>query len=124
MITRLTLVILGLFHTANGAWMVLAPMSWYAAVPGVAESGPLNHHFVADIGLAFIASGAGLVFGARTGAGAFALAGATWPVLHALLHMWGWLQHGFPAPTKTTPTASDKPTSVCAGNPCCSQPHI
>jgi hypothetical protein len=99
MITRLTLVILGLFHTANGAWMVLAPMSWYAAVPGVAESGPLNHHFVADIGLAFIASGAGLVFGARTGAGAFALAGATWPVLHALLHMWGWLQHGFPAHT-------------------------
>jgi len=96
MITRLTLLILGLFHIANGVWMVLAPMSWYAAIPGVAASGPLNHHFVADIGLAFVASGAGLAIGARRGAAAFAMAGATWPVLHALLHIRGWLQHGFP----------------------------
>jgi hypothetical protein len=94
--TRIVLAVLGLFHIANGVWMVLAPMSWYVAIPGVAETGPLNHHFVADIGLAFIASGAGLLAGLRKNTAMLAMAGATWPALHALLHIWGWLVHGFP----------------------------
>ena len=95
----IVLVVLGLFHLANGAWMVFAPLTWYAAIPGVAQTGPINHHFVADIGLAFAASGLGLMVGARRRFAAFALAGATWPVFHALLHIWGWLSHGFPRAT-------------------------
>jgi hypothetical protein len=93
------LLILGVFHLLNGAYMLAAPTVWYMAVPGVSASGPLNHHFIADIGLIFVASGAGLILGARTGprAAAWAAAGAAWPALHALLHICGWFAHGFPA---------------------------
>jgi hypothetical protein len=94
---RLILLVLGLLHLANGAWMLASPEAWYAAVPGVTFTGPMNHHFIQDIGLAFAASGAGLIYGVRVGIApaAFALAGATWPMLHALLHIWGWMAHGF-----------------------------
>lgn len=99
MAVRAALLILGLFHLVNGLWMLAAPESWFATIPGVSETGPLNHHFVADIALAFAASGLGLILGARDrpSAGAFAVAGATWPALHALLHIWEWIVHGFPA---------------------------
>jgi hypothetical protein len=93
------LLILGAFHLLDGLIMLAAPMAWYMAVPGVSASGPLNHHFIADIGLIFVASGAGLILGARVGARAavWAMAGAAWPALHALLHIWGWFARGFPA---------------------------
>jgi hypothetical protein len=93
---RLVLLVLGILHIVNGAWMLASPMSWYAAIPGVAQTGPINHHFVQDIGLAFLASGAGLVVGGRKGMAAYAIAGTIWPGLHALLHIWGWFAHGFP----------------------------
>ncbi len=98
MFVRAGLVLLGLFHLGNGLWMLADPDSWYAAIPGVSATGPINHHFIADIGLAFVASGAGLLLGARNmrSAGAFAIAGAAWPVLHALLHLWGWIHMGLP----------------------------
>jgi hypothetical protein len=99
MFVRAGLVLLGLLHLGNGLWMLIAPDGWYAAVPGVSMTGPINHHFIADIGLAFVVSGAGLLLGARNMrmAGAFAVAGAAWPALHALLHVWGWVHMGFPA---------------------------
>lgn len=99
MAVRLMLLILGAFHLLNGLTMLAAPMAWYMAVPGVSASGPLNHHFIADIGLVFVASGAGLILGAKAGmrAAVWAMAGAAWPALHALLHVWGWFAHGFPA---------------------------
>ncbi len=94
MVIRALLFLLGLFHVLNGAYMLFAPAAWFASVPGVPMTGPFNHHFVQDVGLAFIASGAGLGLGlgatTRPHAGLLALAGATWPVLHALLHIWGW----------------------------------
>ena len=95
---RLLLVVLGLFHIANGALMLLAPGLWYTMVPGVIDTGPLNQHFVYDIGMAFVASGAMLVLGARAGRSAamLACAGATWPALHALIHIDGWFTMGFP----------------------------
>lgn len=98
MAVRAMLLILGAFHVLNGAYMLLAPMNWYMAVPGVSATGPLNHHFISDIALAFLASGTGLMLGARARpwAGTAAMAGATWPALHALLHIAGWLEHGFP----------------------------
>lgn len=102
MIVRLLLVLVGLFQIANGAFMLIAPGAWYAAVPGVIDTGPLNQHFVYDIGMAFLASGAMLVLGARAGrdAAVLACAGAAWPGLHALLHVEGWLTMGFPADTQ------------------------
>ena len=96
---RLGLVILGLFHLGNGLFMIAAPDSWYAAVPGVIQTGPMNHHFIVDIGLAFMASGAFMILGTRERMAAFALAGATWPALHALFHVWEWIADGIPADT-------------------------
>ena len=93
MVIRALLLLLGLFHLANGLAMLFAPAQWFASVPGVPMTGPFNHHFIQDVGLAFVASAAGLGFGAlrRPHAGLLAAAGATWPFLHALLHVWGWL---------------------------------
>jgi hypothetical protein len=98
MVIRALLLLLGVLHLANGAAMLIAPMDWYEAVPGVTATGPFNHHFILDVGMAFIASGGLLALGARTGtsAASFAVAGATWPILHALIHVAGWFTHGFP----------------------------
>jgi hypothetical protein len=101
MIVRALLVLLGLLHLANGLAMLLAPMAWYDAVPGVTATGPFNHHFILDVGMAFVASGGLLIAGARKTASAasFAIAGATWPILHALIHVSGWFMDGFPRRT-------------------------
>jgi hypothetical protein len=99
MFVRAGLILLGLFHLGNGLWMLVASDGWYATIPGVSLTGPINHHFIADIGLAYVASGTGLLLGARgiRSAGAFAVAGSAWPAMHALLHAWGWIHMGLPA---------------------------
>jgi len=99
MIVRILLLLLGLLHIVNGLFMLVAPGVWYSVVPGVAATGSFNSHFVYDIGMAFLASGAGLAYGARAGrtAAIIACAGAAWPVLHALIHVDGWAMNGFPS---------------------------
>ncbi|HET6472148.1 MAG TPA: hypothetical protein VFG38_09905 [Pseudomonadales bacterium] len=99
---RQTLALLGAVQLLNGLYMIVAPMAWYGSVPGVVDTGPMNHHFIIDIGLAFAASGVGMSMALRRGAAAaaFALAGATWPTLHALFHVSGWIQHGMPSDTR------------------------
>jgi len=99
MIVRLLLALLGLLHIVLGVFMLVAPGVWYSVVPGVAATGSFNSHFVYDIGMAFLASGAGLAYGARAGrtAAIAACAGAMWPVLHALIHVDGWAMNGFPS---------------------------
>jgi hypothetical protein len=99
MAVRLLLAALGALQIVNGLAMLVMPASWYAGVPGVAMTGPFNPHFVRDIGFAFLASGAGLALGARKGRDAAVLAGAgaVWPALHGLFHVYGWIAMGFPA---------------------------
>jgi len=97
---RAGLILLGLFHLGNGLFMLAAPDAWYAAVPGVVQTGPINHHFITDIGLAFAASGAFMILGARERMAALALAGATFPALHALFHVWEWIADGIPQDTR------------------------
>jgi hypothetical protein len=106
MTIRLLLALLGTVQGANGLAMLAAPVGWYAATPGVAMTGPFNSHFVRDIGLIFLASGAALMLGARKGrdAAVLAAAGAAWPAMHALLHVYGWITHGFPADPATAVT--------------------
>lgn len=82
--------ILGLTNVGNGLWMLLVPEHWYLHLPaGVPDTGPLNVHFVRDIGAAFLTIG--IVFcvaapdaprrrGVVLGAGLFF-------VLHALIHV-------------------------------------
>ncbi len=45
---------------ANGAWMILSPLSWYTDLPAaIPDTGPFNHHFVRDIGVAYAVAGFG-----------------------------------------------------------------
>ena len=79
---------LGLAHIGLGLWLVIAPLSFYWAYPGVAETGPFNAHFMRDIGCAFLVAGMGLAwFAVDRRARAAALMGAAFLALHALMHM-------------------------------------
>ncbi len=63
----LVLWVLGVLQIANAFWMLFAPESWYLNLPaGVPDTGPLNVHFVRDIGCAFFSSGVALVWAAVT----------------------------------------------------------
>ncbi len=99
MAVRLLLLIVGLFHTANGLLMLAFPSRWAAAVVHQPAPMRLELHFIADIGMAFLASGAALIWSARRGPAfaPWAIAGAAWPALHALIHLREWLMDGLPA---------------------------
>lgn len=59
--------ILGIVNVANGAWMLADPSGWYYGIPaGVPDTGPLNLHFVRDIGGTYVTMGVALLWaGAR-----------------------------------------------------------
>src|SRR6516165_7064693 len=81
--------VLGIGLAINGITMLAAPHEWYIAIPGVAETGPFNPHFVRDIGAAYLAAGASLLwFALHPAARAAAQAGAAFLTLHALIHVW------------------------------------
>jgi hypothetical protein len=67
---------------------------WYDAVPGVSHTGPLNLHFAKDVGLAYLTSGAALIWSGAKQDPSAAFFGASWPFLHALFHVWIWLHRG------------------------------
>ena len=73
----------------TGVWMLADPAGWFAATPGVPQTGPLNPHFVRDVGAAFIAFAAALAFAIPPLAARFALTcvAAIFAVLHALIHL-------------------------------------
>ncbi len=92
---RVTLYMLAIFQAANGLLMLFMPVRWYELVPGAAETGALNQHFVSDIGLAFLAAAVSLALSAyasvdigRLWPGAIFLGG------HALLHIAEMAAHG------------------------------
>lgn len=92
----------GLFNTANGLWMLFAPRSWYYGLPaGVPDTGPLNLHFVRDLGGAFLTLGLGLAFSftaprAERHRGVV-LAAAAFYALHALIHVFDLATEPLPA---------------------------
>ena len=72
---------------ANGAFMVLASETWWGSVPGVADTGAFNAHFVRDVGAAYVAAGLGLGwFATRPRERAAAFVALTFMGLHALFH--------------------------------------
>lgn len=88
MIVRVGAGALALLHGANGAFMVIAPHEWWVRVPGVTDTGPFNSHFVADVGLAFLASAIGFaIFAARGEARLAGIVAAAFPALHVGLHV-------------------------------------
>lgn len=81
--------IVGLGLVANGLTMLAVPDAWYDLVPGVSQTGPLNLHFVRDIGAAYLVAGGTLVwFAVDRAARPAALAGAAFLAIHALIHLW------------------------------------
>ncbi len=73
----------------NGAWMLIDAGSWFASVPGVDETGPLNAHFVHDVGAAYAASALALALAATRPVGGRALAAIALVFLglHAVGHV-------------------------------------
>lgn len=73
----------------NGLIMLVAPESWYALTPGASETGPLNDHFVRDIGVAYLIAGAGLLWRAVDSVRGWpaAVAGAGFLLGHAVVHL-------------------------------------
>ena len=59
-------------------------------MPGVAQTGEFNNHFLRDVGLAYLVSGLALWVSAARRDPMLGLFGAAWPVFHALFHIWIW----------------------------------
>jgi hypothetical protein len=79
--------ILGVALTVDGLAMLSAPAVWYAAVPGVSETGALNHHFICDLGTMYIVAGLAMPrFALDAAARPAAQAGAAFLVMHAIVH--------------------------------------
>ena len=84
------LVVFALGNLANAAWMLVDPTGWYAGLPAaVPDTGPLNTHFVRDVGSAFAVMGAALLAAAARPALRVAMLAAVslFYVLHALVHV-------------------------------------
>src|SRR6185369_18086763 len=87
---RIVAAILALILVGNGVAMLLAPLPWYGAVPGVTATGPFNPHFVRDIGAAYLVAGLGVAwFGWKPREGWPALvAAAAFLTIHAAIHVY------------------------------------
>lgn len=85
---KLLRVALGVLLAANGGWMLLDARHWYGAVPGVIDSGPLNLHFVRDIGAVYLLCGlAFLALARHARARPYAIAGCAFLLAHGALHL-------------------------------------
>lgn len=93
---RIILLVLGAIAMLTGVYIFFLPNAFYENTPGVSMMGPFNLHFIKDVGLAFFGSGGAMIWGALNHNRAVAMAGATWPFLHALFHIQIWAGRGFP----------------------------
>lgn len=52
--------ILGGISLGNGLWMLISASSWFTIMPvGAEDTGPINSHFIHDVGLVYILIGIG-----------------------------------------------------------------
>jgi len=82
--------VLAAMTAGNAVWMLLWPAHWYASVPGPEATGPLNAHFVRDVGAAFLVSAMGFVAALirYKPSAPFLLTASGWLVLHSGIHIW------------------------------------
>lgn len=65
MMLRGILVLFGLMSLGNGIYMLVAPGHWFHEMPaGIPDTGPMNPHFVRDVGVVYVLSGGGLLWAA------------------------------------------------------------
>lgn len=50
----IVMVVMGAAFALNGATMMLMPEYWFQSLPGIGETGAFNHHFVQDVGAAYL----------------------------------------------------------------------
>jgi hypothetical protein len=83
---RALLLVLGAGTLANGLWMLADAARWFARI--ASDTGPYNGHLVRDVGAAYAAAGAALVWGALRPAarGPLAAVALVFLGLHALTH--------------------------------------
>ncbi|MBX7526437.1 hypothetical protein [Qipengyuania vesicularis] len=87
---QVMIALVALFAIANGLFMLTDPLVWYGTLETVQTTGPANRHFIGDIGLAYMISGAVLLYaaanlGLRWGA---ALIGVSWLAAHGAFHVY------------------------------------
>lgn len=89
-VAQILVALVALFALGNGIFMLSSPLGWYYAVPTVPPTGPANTHFIADIGIAYLSSGAMLLYAAGNIKMRWmaALAGTLWLLLHGFLHIY------------------------------------
>jgi len=102
MFTRIVLLAIAAFLGVNGLFMLASPTAWYYGIDSVPATGPLNVHFVRDIGCAYLAAGVGVLLGALRPAWIVpgGLAAVTFIGGHALVHLWETVAghaHGAPS---------------------------
>ena len=89
-------LLLALILAANGLAMLAAPHFWYKTTPGVTGTGPLNVHFVRDIGAAYLVAAGGFLWMWKDcQAWRAALAGSAFLAIHALIHLGEMLMGSF-----------------------------
>jgi hypothetical protein len=94
MIRRIAAGLLGALYTLDGLYMLTAGQRWYLNTAGVAATGPYNAHFVKDVGAAFVATGLALLLRSwQPRWWPAAVAGAAFPVFHALIHAGEFAHH-------------------------------
>jgi len=73
-----------------GVHMLVDPAGWYHATPGVPAEGPLNIHFIRDIGSAFIMVAVAYGLSLQRSAGwQLPAVAAVLPALHGMIHFIG-----------------------------------
>lgn len=92
-IEQILLVLMAFMLGLNGLYMLIDPMGWYDAVPGVSRTGPPNPHFIRDIGLMYLTSTGLIIYGLIRPDVRRLMVGisAIWITGHGLFHIWEWL---------------------------------
>ena len=98
MVSRIVLTFVALLLALNGINMLFDPPGWYASIQSVAHTGPLNPHFVRDIGCAYLTAAFGVELAAARPVHFWPgiLSALAFLGLHALVHIWETIE-GMPA---------------------------
>ena len=94
---NVVLIGVGGLSVTTAAYIWAATQHWYVTIPGVRHTGPMNFHFAKDVSLAYLSSGAALIWAGVKHDKSAAICGASWLALHALFHIWIWFHRGTPA---------------------------
>lgn len=91
---RAFLWVFGLVSIANAVWMLVSPEVWYHELPaGVPDTGPLNLHFVRDVGAAYLTAGVSMCAAAEISKyrRPLVMAAAIFFTMHAAIHVFDLL---------------------------------